>query len=180
MKLSAEQKQAVSSFTCWWAMTQAHFELANNPMRPEEIALDFMGSGASTMVTAGELHEVITLLDIFIQKEEARVNGEEDEGSDIELLYNELPYATFNMDNTVVTFIKSILNEVDLHTKAEAAAKALEKRKRQEQYEWTDEQFETWWNKDDRCKRDELVQQAKFLIRHATSSLTFPIYTEDY
>jgi hypothetical protein len=46
---------------------------------------------------------------------------------------------------------------------AERAAKALE-RKRCEQYEWTDDEFEIWWNKDDRCKRDERIAEAQFIL----------------
>jgi ribosomal protein L37AE/L43A len=32
----------------------------------------------------------------------------------------------------------------------ERAAKALEKKVKQSKYEWTDDQFEIWWNKDSR------------------------------
>jgi Lar family restriction alleviation protein len=53
---------------------------------------------------------------------------------------------------------------------AERAAKALE-RKRCEQYEWTDDEFEIWWDKDDRCKRDERIAEAQFILDAASAPM---------
>ncbi|WP_124492403.1 hypothetical protein [Burkholderia stagnalis] len=49
---------------------------------------------------------------------------------------------------------------------AERAAKALE-RERCRQFEWSDEQFEIWWNNDDRCGRATLVEEARFILANA-------------
>lgn len=51
-----------------------------------------------------------------------------------------------------------------IHDKAERAARALEKQKRQAQYEWTDKQFEIWWERDDRCRRAELIAEAHIIL----------------
>ncbi|WP_157131254.1 hypothetical protein [Burkholderia pseudomallei] len=57
---------------------------------------------------------------------------------------------------------------------AEHAAKALEKRRRQAQFEWTDDQFEIWWNKDDRCNRAELIEDVRFILGFAERAAVSP------
>lgn len=61
--LTEAQRRAVSLFTCWWSMVQAHQELAGDPVDPEAVVLHFMGSGASCMVHAKDLTELCNLLD---------------------------------------------------------------------------------------------------------------------
>ncbi len=55
------------------------------------------------------------------------------------------------------------LAPADLDTRAERAAKALE-RERCKQFEWSDEEFEVWWNKDDRCNRADRIAQARCVL----------------
>lgn len=51
----------------------------------------------------------------------------------------------------------------NIHVMAERAAKALE-REHCKQFEWSDEQFEIWWNKDDRCHRADRIAEAHFIL----------------
>lgn len=55
------------------------------------------------------------------------------------------------------------LAPADLDTRAESAAKALE-RERCNQFEWSDEEFEIWWSKDERCKRADRIAEARFIL----------------
>jgi hypothetical protein len=48
-------RQAVGPVALWWAMVEAQSELAGKPIPDDAPVLHFMGSGASTIVTAGEL-----------------------------------------------------------------------------------------------------------------------------
>jgi hypothetical protein len=54
---------------------------------------------------------------------------------------------------------------------AERAAKALEK-SRCQIFEWSDDEFEIWWSKDDRCQRERLVGEALFILRAASLQAT--------
>ncbi|MBB5546630.1 hypothetical protein [Paraburkholderia fungorum] len=51
----------------------------------------------------------------------------------------------------------------DLENRAERAAKALE-RERCKQFEWSDDEFEIWWNKDDRCNRADRIAEARLIL----------------
>lgn len=65
--LAAIRKEA-SAFSVWWAMIQAHEELAEQPIPDNATILHFMGSGASTMVTAKQLRDMMTA--IYGQRQE--------------------------------------------------------------------------------------------------------------
>jgi hypothetical protein len=65
----------------------------------------------------------------------------------------------------------------------ERAAKALEKKTMQDTYEWTDEEFEIWWNKDSRfiarkrvwaffegTEREKCLYEARILLEAAFNS----------
>lgn len=52
-------KEHTSGFACWWGMTEAQEELAGSPIKDEHAILHFMGSGASTMVTAREIRRML-------------------------------------------------------------------------------------------------------------------------
>jgi hypothetical protein len=47
-------RKASSPLSVWWTMVEAQQELAEKPIEDKTVILHFMGSGASTMVTAGE------------------------------------------------------------------------------------------------------------------------------
>ncbi|AGC36108.1 hypothetical protein B7L88_gp064 [Rhizobium phage RHEph10] len=58
---------------------------------------------------------------------------------------------TFNAIDLLYTadFLERELTRLEITDQmVERAAKALEKKIKQSKYEWTDEQFEIWWNKD--------------------------------
>ncbi|MES2729998.1 MAG: hypothetical protein V4621_07910 [Pseudomonadota bacterium] len=57
-ELRAAQK-ASSPFATWWAMVEAQEELAGEIIKDEAICLTFMGSGASTTVTAGQIRKML-------------------------------------------------------------------------------------------------------------------------
>jgi hypothetical protein len=62
LTLTNEEHSAISSLTCWWAMSQAHCELVGEPLKDDEIVLSFMGSGASTQVSTKDLRLVMDIL----------------------------------------------------------------------------------------------------------------------
>lgn len=53
--LAAQQNEGLASLRVWWAMVEAHAELADEPIGDEDPILHFMGSGASHQVTAGDI-----------------------------------------------------------------------------------------------------------------------------
>lgn len=44
----------------WWAMHEAQWELCEETPADDVVILHFMGSGASTMVTAGEMRAALS------------------------------------------------------------------------------------------------------------------------
>jgi hypothetical protein len=46
----------------------------------------------------------------------------------------------------------------------ERAARVLERYNRRD-YEWTDDQFENWWNHDARCDKSKLKEQVKVVLQ---------------
>lgn len=67
-----------------------------------------------------------------------------------QLLLNHCTDAEMNSQIRGNTATLIVLDDVEDDAKAEAAAKRLEKHTMQTTYGWSDEQFETWWNKDPR------------------------------
>lgn len=57
-ELQAAQK-AAAPFSMWWAMFEAQEELAGTPIADDIVIFHFMGSGASTMVTAGQIRAML-------------------------------------------------------------------------------------------------------------------------
>lgn len=55
-------RKAAGAFSMWWAMLQAQEELAEQPIPDSATILHFMGSGASTMVTAKQLRDMMTAI----------------------------------------------------------------------------------------------------------------------
>lgn len=51
-----------SGFAVWWAMVEAQEELAGKPIPDSACILHFMGSGASTMVTAREIRGMLAAI----------------------------------------------------------------------------------------------------------------------
>jgi hypothetical protein len=47
------------AFACWWAMVEAHAAINDKPISDGEVILSFMGSGASTTVTAGHIRQML-------------------------------------------------------------------------------------------------------------------------
>lgn len=58
------------------------------------------------------------------------------------------------------------LEPADLDTRAERAAKTLE-RDRCRQYEWSEDEFEIWWNSDDRGERANRIAEARCILLSA-------------
>lgn len=56
------------------------------------------------------------------------------------------------------------LTPADIDTRAERAAKALEREQKCKRYGWTDDEFEIWWNKDDHCKRSDRIAEARYIV----------------
>lgn len=52
-------KEHTSGFAAWWGMFEAHQELAGKPIGDLQTVLHFMGSGASTAVTALEIRRML-------------------------------------------------------------------------------------------------------------------------
>ena len=48
-----------SPLSMWWAMVEAQEELAGRAIKDETIVLHFVGSGASTSVTAGQIRKML-------------------------------------------------------------------------------------------------------------------------
>lgn len=59
----ASIKKATSGFACWWAMLSAQEELAGAPIQDGAPILHFMGSGASTMVTAKQIRDMLAAIE---------------------------------------------------------------------------------------------------------------------
>lgn len=57
-ELLAAQK-ASNPFSIWWAMIEAQEELAGETIKDEAVIFHFMGSGASTSVTAGQIRKML-------------------------------------------------------------------------------------------------------------------------
>ena len=52
--------KALSPLACWWAMVEAHAELSEHgPIPPDAVVLHFMGSGASTQLTAQQMRAAL-------------------------------------------------------------------------------------------------------------------------
>ncbi len=52
--------EATSGVSLWWTMHDAQQECADlEPFKDNQVALSFMGSGASTQVTVGELRAMV-------------------------------------------------------------------------------------------------------------------------
>lgn len=48
-----------SAFKVWWAMVESDCELQNSPLNDSDIALNYMGNGASCYVTTGEIRKML-------------------------------------------------------------------------------------------------------------------------
>lgn len=77
--LQAAQK-AASPFSIWWAMVEAQQELLKQPIPDKEIVLHFVGSGASTSVTAGQIRKMLDA--IYLCKD-----GKSPPGDDCEICH---------------------------------------------------------------------------------------------
>lgn len=62
-----EAQTATIPFAMYWGMIEAHNELAGEPLKDDAVALRFMGSGASTQVTVGQIRK---MLDVIYQCED--------------------------------------------------------------------------------------------------------------
>lgn len=61
--MSEDFKTAASLFSIWWAMVEAQQQLAGEPIGDNAVILYFMGSGASTTVTAKHLRDLVAGLE---------------------------------------------------------------------------------------------------------------------
>ena len=56
----AARNKALSPLACWWAMVEAQAELSEDgPIPPDAVVLHFMGSGASTQLTAQQMRDAL-------------------------------------------------------------------------------------------------------------------------
>jgi hypothetical protein len=56
----AEALDAMSVFACWWTMHEAERELVGDPpWKDDAVILSYMGCGASTTVTAGDIRRML-------------------------------------------------------------------------------------------------------------------------
>lgn len=55
-------RHAAAPFDLWWAMVQAQEELGGQPIPDSATIFHFMGSGASTMVTAKQLRDMMAAI----------------------------------------------------------------------------------------------------------------------
>lgn len=56
----AARNKALSPLACWWAMVEAQAELSEDgPIPPDAVVLHFMGSGASTQLTAQQMRAAL-------------------------------------------------------------------------------------------------------------------------
>lgn len=55
-------QKAATAFSCWWAMHSAQEELAGEPIPDSATIFHFMGSGASTTVTAGQINAMLNAI----------------------------------------------------------------------------------------------------------------------
>ena len=56
----AARAKALSPLACWWAMVEAQSELSEDgPIPPDAVVLHFMGSGASTQLTAQQMRAAL-------------------------------------------------------------------------------------------------------------------------
>lgn len=55
-------QKAASPFSIWWAMVEAQEELAGEKIKDDTIVFKFMGSGASTSVTAGQIRKMLNAI----------------------------------------------------------------------------------------------------------------------
>lgn len=55
-------REAAASVSLWWAMVEAQAEMAEEPLRDEQVALHFMGSGASHMVMVKDLRAMMAAI----------------------------------------------------------------------------------------------------------------------
>ena len=53
------QRAGMSALKCWWAMHEAQWELCEESPADDVVILHFMGSGASTQVTAGQIRDAL-------------------------------------------------------------------------------------------------------------------------
>lgn len=55
-------RHAGASLSLWWAMVEADAELAGEPLQDDQIALHFMGSGASHIVNVKDIRALMTAI----------------------------------------------------------------------------------------------------------------------
>ena len=52
-------RHAAASFSLWWAMIEADAELSQQPLKDDQVALSFMGSGASHVVNVKDIRAMV-------------------------------------------------------------------------------------------------------------------------
>lgn len=57
---SDSHEQGMAALRMWWAMHEAQWETFENTPADDAVILSFMGSGASTLVTAGQLRAALS------------------------------------------------------------------------------------------------------------------------
>jgi len=64
MSVDDPRADAFASLGLWWAMVQADAVLRKEPIADDSIVLHFMGSGASTSVTAKQMRELFATVEL--------------------------------------------------------------------------------------------------------------------
>ena len=59
--VAAGCEKALAPLRVWWAMLEAQWELCDETPSDDTVVLQFMGSGASTTVTAGQMRAALTI-----------------------------------------------------------------------------------------------------------------------
>lgn len=54
------REAGMAALRTWWAMHEAQWELCEETPADDAVILHFMGSGASTMVTAGQIRAALS------------------------------------------------------------------------------------------------------------------------
>lgn len=67
--VATELSAAASVFGTWWAMQEAEFELTEDRLPDSAVVLSYMGCGASTVVTAGQLRRMMAAIHKAIDAE---------------------------------------------------------------------------------------------------------------
>jgi hypothetical protein len=47
------------AFACWWTMVEAEAAISEEPIKDSDVVLSYMGCGASTTVTAGNIRQML-------------------------------------------------------------------------------------------------------------------------